>query len=121
MMQQKQVEAFSGALYARIKAETKRITASGDPDAAQDHLTMLKALNKINDLPYSALTWQGYGDHVLACLSDYKAHLQAHGYYGAPIIGSMRGFTADLLSEYRVDPPRGFMARLKKLYKKHKS
>lgn len=81
--------AFLEELSSNMRANTNRIAATGDPDAAKDHYALMTLHNKLTAIPRDGEDWQSYSDNVIATTEAYKRHLQVGGYYGAPVVGSI--------------------------------
>ena len=81
--------AFLEELSFNMRANTNRIAASGDPDADKDHFALMTLHNKLTAIPRDGRDWQSYADNVIATTEAYQRHLNAGGYYGAPIVGSI--------------------------------
>lgn len=80
--------AFLDAMFRYSIAQNKRLIKSGDPDAAQDHFTMMTLHAKLRSVPHNGTSWQNYSENILNTAEAYQLHLKTGGYYGAPIIGS---------------------------------
>ena len=83
-----EAQAFLNDLFQFAVSQNKRITASGDPEAAQDHFTMMTLHAKLSAVPRNQGRWQDYSENVLNTAEAFRLHLKAGGYYGAPIVGA---------------------------------
>jgi len=95
-----EVAAFLDALFQFAIAQNRRLTNSGDPDAAQDHFTMMTLHTKLRSVPHNGTSWQSYSENILNTAVAYQLHLKSGGYYGAPIIGSAIKEMQALLREH---------------------
>ncbi|MBT4493481.1 MAG: hypothetical protein HOC70_09560 [Gammaproteobacteria bacterium] len=93
------IEQFHDRLYAQIKHEVARITASGDPDASKDHLVLMTLLTRIKQLDEDYRDWQHYSQDVLSMAIDYKAALKERNSYGFSTIGSAVRYIEEILAE----------------------
>ncbi len=109
-----EAKAFLNALFHYSVAQNRRITASGDPDAAQDHFTMMTLHAKVSAVPQGAVSWQDYSENILNTAEAFRLHLKAGGYYGAPIIGAAMHEIRALLEDHTPQghQPRSLVSRL---------
>lgn len=96
-----EAEAFLNALFHFAVAQNKRMTISGDPDAAQDHFTMMTLHAKLRAVPYVGASWQDYSENIINTADRFRLHLKSGGYHGAPIIGSAIREIRALLQEHK--------------------
>lgn len=107
--------AFLEELSDNMRAQTDRIAASGDPDASRDHYALMTLHNKLSAIPREGDDWQSFADNVLATTEAFQRHLHTGGFYGAPIIGSIKRDIICLLDQHTpaVNTFRGLLQYLR--------
>lgn len=93
------------ALFQFSVTQNKRLTNSGDPDAAQDHFTMMTLHAKLRAVPSGGVRWQDYSENIINTAEAFRLHLKSGGYYGASIVGSAIREIRELLS---IHAPNGY-------------
>ena len=84
---QQSPQSFLETLWMYLQEQNNRVTASGDPDATQDHLIMLTLYRKISDID-AEQDWYAYQQAVLEIARKYRDHIKENKRKGWWVVNS---------------------------------